>query len=297
MSTTNYAEHGEVFGIVPVVPPTQYENFTADDISHYPSALKFLALRMKTKVPHLPVQTFEERRLFARTVLQYMPESGKHANIDFCSMADDWNNIRLKFIGVVEKYQMDGVKIRQKLPEHLRTHFKVYFRNAHRQSLIQLNRSSLHDLRQAMFQYSQEFASEQQSVAEPIQRPQYSFGDEEEDDDQLTEAILELMDINSCSPIDNMQTSNSSSPSSNPSSTHERLLSECTPTEEESRILFVASVDESDLPPSNTALVRRQTVEIHGSNNLSASFIDPNVPQVKRRRTVTNSNRRCPCHD
>ena len=118
------------FGVCPCVPASEYDNVTDDSVKMYAPSYKFLARRMRTIVPHLPVATVPERQLFNKTVNFYLgaiqSESAKSANnIDFSQFAMDWNNGNLR--GVHHGASKPDVQnqIFQKLSLHLESYFKV----------------------------------------------------------------------------------------------------------------------------------------------------------------------------
>jgi hypothetical protein len=132
----------ETFGVIPCVNPAEYEVVTDHDVKDYPPTMKFLAQRMKTKIPHLPIQTETEMRLYNASVLSYIPVNGSEAGIDFNSMANDWNSGKLQFVGDRIIYQISHDAVRQKLPEHLRSYYRHYSRASERKLCVRAERAA-----------------------------------------------------------------------------------------------------------------------------------------------------------
>ncbi len=68
----------ETFGIVPCKSQDHPDFVEHVDISSpidkgYEPSMAFLASRMKTEIPHLPIQAIDERKLYSRSVTLYLP--------------------------------------------------------------------------------------------------------------------------------------------------------------------------------------------------------------------------------
>lgn len=75
---TNFVMTKESFGVLPVVPLDQQEvdlRFDDPRMKDYNKSTKFLATRMKTVVPHVPVQTRDEMALFKSSVVLYFADN------------------------------------------------------------------------------------------------------------------------------------------------------------------------------------------------------------------------------
>lgn len=128
------AQTDESFGIVPVLPRHQQEHIQPNDkrIQNYKPSVKFLAVRMKCVVPHLPVTTKEECILYSKRISFYLPINITTAlpPAIFNDMAKDWNSGTMKdrYKGKDESPPPDGINIFQKLPEHLMNFYRIYYR-------------------------------------------------------------------------------------------------------------------------------------------------------------------------
>ncbi|KAI3636130.1 hypothetical protein MIR68_005482 [Amoeboaphelidium protococcarum] len=128
--------HGESFGILPVVSTDQQVNVCVSDprIEKYTESMKYLAVKMKTLIPHLPIQSVEEIKCFNVSVSKYM--RGTFKQIDHKLFADDWNAGRLKA-------KPDGIAITCKLPEHLESYYKTFLKALTRKNAISFHSLSL----------------------------------------------------------------------------------------------------------------------------------------------------------
>ena len=211
-------------------------------------------------------------------------------------MADDWNNKRLKFIGNnTEPYELDGIKIRKKLAEHLRTHFRIYFRNMHRQSLVQLHMTSIETLRQSMQLYSEEFPPSETATAEAICAPDYDFDDAEEDD-----ALDDIVDF-----VEDVASHRSDSPGSTQTSlaSSDGIIMDMDVAFNEiddTTVLFGTTAPPNPPPVVATTLPRRQPIDILASSSAFTPSLRPiaSVPPKKKqqdKRVLSDrSDRRCP---
>ncbi|KAI3653135.1 hypothetical protein MP228_002560 [Amoeboaphelidium protococcarum] len=128
--------HGESFGILPVVSTDQQVNVSVSDprIEKYTESMKYLAVKMKTLIPHLPIYSVEEMKCFNVSVSKYM--RGTFKQIDYKLFADDWNAGRLKG-------KPDGISITCKLPEHLESYYKTFLKALTRKNAISFHSLSL----------------------------------------------------------------------------------------------------------------------------------------------------------
>lgn len=156
IETTGNPNPDESFGIVPCIStkhPHYISTVSAEDISDYTSSMKYLAKRMRTIIPHLPVTTKEERQLYSLSVSFYLPEGkGDVYAIDFHAMAADWNAGTLKFKYKPPKFPSspNGRTILRKQPEHLKSYFSTYFKGVLRKNINTANAVRLGNLKEAM---------------------------------------------------------------------------------------------------------------------------------------------------
>jgi hypothetical protein len=141
--TRFYRNSGETFGIVPCLPKEEQVDVTDADVVEYTPSIAYLAKQMKSLVPHLPVNTMEEKMLFAVNVGGFM--AGSLASIDFERMAENWNSGKLmKSDGTL--VVPDGKKIFTKLKEHLQSYLKTYVRALTRRQLIRCRLPTIQSL-------------------------------------------------------------------------------------------------------------------------------------------------------
>ena len=89
-------------------------------IEKLPRDLEFLALKQNSKVPYLPIQSREEKKIYADCIASYLAG----INYDFQKFSEDWNRGTLKSISKADHNAPDGRKITMKLPRFLESYFK-----------------------------------------------------------------------------------------------------------------------------------------------------------------------------
>lgn len=142
----------ETFGIVPCISKTSPyydENINLAELEGYKPSMRYLATRMKSQIPFLPVHTKHERLLFAEAIPQYTPINGGRNAIDFEKMADHWNKgiLQTNLVSFGRSPSPDGINIFRKLKEHLSFYFKEYYTSIIKRNIRKIKAEDLKNLR------------------------------------------------------------------------------------------------------------------------------------------------------
>jgi hypothetical protein len=101
-----------------------------DDLKRYPPFYANLALKLKERIPKLPIHTPEERQLFQRNVNFYSLtslENRRASGFDAKRMCADWNGGTLQeSCRFVYPAVSRDIQVFKKTPEQLEDYFKVY---------------------------------------------------------------------------------------------------------------------------------------------------------------------------
>jgi hypothetical protein len=119
----------ESFDIIPCILETIQEDVADEKIQHFTPSIQFIAKRMKTVIPHLPIRTEQEWQLFFDTAPQYVNSKGI---LNSQKMSYDWNQGCLKLFNGVCSSTPNGSTSFQKLPSHLALFFETYKKIMHR---------------------------------------------------------------------------------------------------------------------------------------------------------------------
>jgi hypothetical protein len=103
---------------------------------------------MKTVIPHLPIQTIEEMKVYKNSVIYY-PAKRPTDIVDWHTMAEDWNQGRLKGI-LRQDSVLNANTLRKKMPFHLKSYYKIYERAINSRAMITLERAPLKDMTSAL---------------------------------------------------------------------------------------------------------------------------------------------------
>lgn len=158
VESNSFAPTTESYGIVAL---SSYEDESVkrfDPELNLKPSHRFLAKKMQSKYPFLPVSTEEERRLFRQLTLKYRQTK------NYDALTSDWNS------------QANGSTIMYKLPSHLSTYEAIFLKNANLRDSIAESKENLNAFKMLLkVPKDIDEASSGSAVVQPRTRPQLGF--------------------------------------------------------------------------------------------------------------------------